>query len=45
MITPVNKSRRIPGGDNKGSSAKLVSYLDKENTGVDAAYRDEFFNH
>lgn len=45
MFVQVHTPNKIKGGDNKGSSSKLVNYLEKENEGKEEDHQQQFFNH
>lgn len=45
MFVQVHKPNRMKGGDNKGSSGKLMNYLEKENEGKEENEQQRFFNH
>ena len=43
MFVKIHTPHSLPGGDNKGSSIRLVEYLEKENKGK--IEQELFFNH
>lgn len=45
MFVKVHPPNKMKGGSNKGSSSKLINYLEKENNGKDEKDSELFFNH
>lgn len=45
MFVQVHQPKKMIGGDNKGSSGKIIDYLEKENNGKEDSNQENFFNH
>ncbi|MEN5058910.1 MobB family relaxase [Sphingobacterium kitahiroshimense] len=45
MFVKVHPPNKMKGGSNKGSSSKIINYLEKENNGKDEKESELFFNH